>query len=139
DVFDTLTCKVREPGDLFHRRLAFVLRDEGGPQLDDAAAIIGDVDGQTNGAIQERTLQRLLDPPRGVGAEAETPQMVELVCGAEETEVALLNQIEKRHPPAEVLSREEHDQAKIARHEPSFGSLDVRLCFFDLGPGLAIA
>jgi hypothetical protein len=64
----------------------------------------------------------LADPPRGVGGELEAAGVVELHDRAHEPEVALLDEVEHRHPAAVVAARDRDDQAKVRRGQPVAGS-----------------
>ena len=55
----------------------------------------------------------LADPPRGVGGELEALRVVELLDRPHQAEVALLDQVEEQHPPADVALGDRHDQAQV--------------------------
>src|SRR5262249_32248692 len=71
----------------------------------------GDADGL--GRVHQGALDRLLDPVGGVGAEARPHLRVEALDGAEQTEVALLNQVLKAESLAGVTAGDVHDQAEV--------------------------
>ena len=61
-------------------------------------------DADRAGAVGDGAPDRLADPPRGVGRELEAAAMVELLDGAHEAEVALLDEIEQRQPAGLVAA-----------------------------------
>ena len=56
---------------------------------------------------------RLPDPPRGIRRELEAAPVVELVDGAHETDVALLDQVQERKPSVHVLLGHRDDEAQV--------------------------
>src|SRR5207237_7084016 len=56
---------------------------------------------------------RLADPPRRVRRELVTLAVVELLDGADETDVPLLDQVEEAHAAADVFLRDGHDKTKV--------------------------
>ena len=64
---------------------------------------------------------RLTDPPGRVCAEFVSFGVVKFVDSAQETDIALLNQIEKADPPAYVPLRDTNDQPQIGARQ-IFGS-----------------
>ena len=81
--------------------------------LDGAREVDGEADHLA--LIGERAAERMTNPPRRVGAEAQAAPMVELVDRAKETEVALLDQIDERH--AAIATRERDDDAQVRLDE----------------------
>src|SRR6185295_6518909 len=86
----------------------------------------------------QRALKRLLDPPRGVRAEAEASTMVELLRRAKKADVAFLNEVEEGNAAAEILAREEHHQTKVAREQAIACALELRLRVLDCENGLCV-
>ena len=68
----------------------------------DRAALVGD-----------RAGDRLANPPCGIGAELESPVVVELVGGLHQADVAFLDQIEEREAAAAVLLGDGYDQPQV--------------------------
>src|SRR5690606_15495018 len=70
----------------------------------EALAPLGHPEGHAHRLRVPRDLARdgLTDPPRGVGREARADAMVELVDGAHEAEVALLDEVRERHARAAI-------------------------------------
>ena len=64
---------------------------------------------------------RLADPPGRVGRELEAAPVVELLDGADEPQVALLDEVEERHASAHVPARDRHDQAQVRLGELALG------------------
>jgi hypothetical protein len=56
---------------------------------------------------------RLLDPPRGVRGETDISRSVELLRGLDETDIALLDEIEKRHVGCHERAGYFNDQSEI--------------------------
>src|SRR5262249_18633585 len=75
--------------------------------------------------IGDRTRDRLTDPPRRVRRELEALRVVELLDGADQPEVALLHEIEERHPPADVPLGDRDDEAEVRLGELALGELTV--------------
>src|SRR5207302_10402161 len=65
--------------------------------------------------VRKRTSDRLPDPPGGVSRELEAPAVVELLGRADETERALLDQVEKRKPlvPVTLGDRDHQPQVRL--------------------------
>src|ERR1019366_4790039 len=92
-----------DPGDrrdLLRRRLTAQRRDQLALGAADLVELLDDVDGDADRArlVSKRTGDRLADPPGRVGRELEAPAIVELLRRTDQTDVALLDQIEKRQP-----------------------------------------
>src|SRR5262249_31630934 len=62
--------------------------------------------------LRDRAADRLADPPRRVRRELEATLVVELLDGADQTRVALLDQVEHRHPGAYGTTRDGDHQAR---------------------------
>src|SRR5450759_2114611 len=58
------------------------------------------------------------NPPDGVRDELDASGPIELLRGANETEVALIDQVGKRDPLVLELLRDRHDEAKIRADQP---------------------
>src|SRR3954451_752908 len=91
----------RETGflrDLEDGRIAVELLSQSAPRAGDAAHLVGDVDGEPDRAalLGERARDRLADPPRRVRRELVAEGVVEFLDGADQAEVALLNEVEQR-------------------------------------------
>src|SRR5450830_217128 len=64
---------------------------------------------------------RLADPPGGVGAELVAFAVVELLDGADEAEVAFLDEIQEQHASAHVALGDGHDEAQVGLDELALG------------------
>ena len=95
------------------------------PLLLEPREVVGRVDGQADGAarVGDAALDRLTDPPGGVGGELEALAPVELLDGVDEAEVALLHEVEERHARRLVALGDRHDQAEVRLHELTLGVL----------------
>ena len=65
----------------------------------------------------------LTDPPRGVGGELVALRVVELLDGLDQTEVALLDEVEKQHAAADVALGDRHDQTQVCLGHAALGLL----------------
>ena len=90
-----------------------------------AAHLLGDVDGQTDRAalVGERARHGLADPPGRVRRELVAHLVVELLDGADEPEVALLDQVEERHAGLRVVARDRHHEPEVALDQATLGAL----------------
>jgi hypothetical protein len=78
----------------------------------------------------------LVNPPTGIGAEAEAEPMVKLLHRTHEADIALLHQVEQRQAAVEVFLRDGHHQAQIGGHHGDFGLLPHRLPMLEFFPHL---
>src|ERR671923_2595191 len=69
----------------------------------------------------------LPNPPRGVRRELEALRVVELLHGADQAEVPLLDQVEEEHPPADVPFGDRHDEAEVRLDQLLLGQLAIPL------------
>ena len=76
------------------------------------------------GGIDQRSLDRLLDPIAGVGAEARAHGRVESFDRAQQAEVAFFDQVLQAQPFAGVAAGDIHHQPQIGAHHAIAG-LDV--------------
>jgi len=81
--------------------------------------------------VGERTGDRLADPPGGVGRELEAHLVVELLDRADQAEIALLNQVEKRYAGLGVVPGDRHHETEVALDQPPLGRLVAEV----LAPG----
>ena len=128
-----LHAKRRELGlhrDLVDRRVAVQLLTERTPGALDSPHLVGDMHGQPDrpALLGERPLHRLPNPPGRIGRELVAHRPVELLDGADEPEIALLDQIEERHVGARVVPRDRHDEPQIRLDQLLLGEL-VSLVF----------
>ena len=79
-----------------------------GQQLDHVG---GDADGL--GGVDQGALDRLLDPVAGVGAEARVHRRVEALDGAQQAEVAFLDEVLQAQALAGVAAGDVDDQAQV--------------------------
>ena len=114
-------------------RVAVQLLGEDAAAARDAAHLLGDVHGQTDrpALLGERARDGLANPPGRVGRELEAHLVVELLDGADQAEVALLDQVEERDAGLRVVPRDRHHEPEIALDQPSLR----RLVALVLAPG----
>ena len=115
DLADILGRHLELLGDLLREGLASEPLDELALDVNDLVELLDHVDRDPDrpGLVRDRARDGLSDPPRRVRGELEPLAVVELLDRADETERALLDQVEKREPPSEVPLRNRHDQAEI--------------------------
>ena len=101
--------------DLAEQRLAVQLLGQEPAGAHHAALLLGDVHRQADrpSLVSERAGDRLADPPGGVGRELVAHLPVELLDGAHQAQVALLDQVEERHARLRVVPGDRHDQAQV--------------------------
>ena len=101
--------------DLLDRRVAVQLLRQLAARALHAANLLGDVHGQADRAalVGERAGDRLADPPGRVRRKLVAHLVVELLDGADQADVALLDQIEQRHAGLRVVARDRHDEAQV--------------------------
>ncbi len=63
--------------------------------------------------VGQRTLDRLLDPPRGVRAQLAALGGIETLHGLHQADVAFGNQVEQRQAEVRVVMRDLDDQAQV--------------------------
>ncbi len=73
------------------------------------------------GGLSDAALDALADPPPGVGRELEAFAPIELSDGADQSEVAVLDQIHQRITGRLVLRGERDDEAQVPLHERAAG------------------
>src|SRR5438477_103467 len=75
------------------------------------------------GLPSRRTRDCLADPPRGVRRKLVAHPVVELLDGADQAEVPLLDEIEERHAGLRVVARDRHHEAQVALDQAALGLL----------------
>ena len=135
---DRVTAVLEQVGDLLHRdaglgrkflvagfatQLLMHLALDPGQFVD----LLDEMNGQPDGAalIGHAPGDRLADPPRGVGRELESLGVVELLHGADQSEVALLDQVEQRHAATRVALGQRHHQTQVGLEQVAPGRLTV--------------
>src|SRR6185369_6430392 len=83
--------------------------------------------------IGDRPADGLPDPPRRVGREAVAEPIVELLDGAHEADVPLLDEVEEREAALRVPFREAHDEPEIRLDEPGLRVLRLTFAVADRG------
>src|SRR5215471_11113179 len=71
--------------------------------------------------VRDRARDGLPDPPSRVGAQLVSAAVLKLFDAANETEIALLDEVEKLQTTIAVLLGNGDDQAKVCFHELSLG------------------
>ena len=94
-----------------------------GELVDDLDHVHRDADGAR--LVGHCAGDRLADPPRRVGRELEALGVVELLDGADEAEVALLDEVEELHAAAGVALGERDDQAQVGAEQVALRALSV--------------
>ena len=91
--------------------------------VDDLDHVDGDADGA--GLVGHGAGDGLADPPGGVGGELVALGVVELFDGADEAEVAFLDEVEEGHAAAGVALGEGDDQTQVRLQQVVLGPLAV--------------
>src|SRR3954468_11631611 len=84
---------------------------DAGELVDDLDHVHRDADGA--GLVGHRPGDRLPDPPRRVRGELVALGVVELLDGADQPEVALLDEVQEEHAPAGVALGQRDDEAQV--------------------------
>ena len=79
----------------------------------------GNTDG--TGLVGDGARNGLTDPPRGVRGELEALLVVELLDGADQAEVALLDQVQEQHAAPDVALGDGNDQTQVCTDERLLG------------------
>ena len=110
--------------DLLEGRLALKLGGQVGGHALDLAGLLGDVGGQADGAgrVVEPALDRLADPQRRVGGEAEALAVVELLRGADQADHALLDEVAHSEAEALVTAGDRDHQAQVGVDQQLLGA-----------------
>src|ERR1043166_8178713 len=105
--------------DLFVRRIAAELLEQRIGALADAMERAGAIQRDPNDArlFGQRLQNRLADPPHRVRDELDALRLVEFVSGANEAQVAFIDQVRERHALVLILFRHRHDEPQIRPHE----------------------
>ena len=88
--------------------------------------------------VGDRPGDRLADPPGGVGGELEALAIFELLDCPDQTQVALLDQVEERHPRVGVALGDAHHQTEVGLDEAAPGSLAGVTNFHELVAALVV-
>ena len=91
--------------------------------VDDLDHVHRDADGA--GLVGHGAGDGLADPPGGVGGELVALGVVELLDRADQAEVALLDQVQERHPAAGVALGQRHHQPQVGLQQVVLGALAV--------------
>src|SRR4051812_10258062 len=115
DRVDLLGIDARDLGDLVGRGLAPELGDELALGAADLVELLDHVHGDADRArlVRQGAGDRLADPPGRVGRELEALAVVELLRRADETEGALLDEVQERQALVAVVLGDRDDQAQV--------------------------
>ena len=121
----------RLQGDVLTGGLAAKFLDQLALDAQQAVDGLEDVDGDADGAglVGDGTADRLADPPGSVGAEFEAADGIKLGDGAQQADVAFLDQIQEAAAAANVAFGDADDQAQV-------GANNGRVGFFTAGMDL---
>src|SRR5262245_28093475 len=102
-------------GDLLRIRLAAEALHELPLDVNDLIQLLDHVNRDTDraGLVGDRSRDGLPDPPRRIRRELVALAVVELLDRADETEAALLDQVEEGEPAAEVALRDRDDEPEV--------------------------
>ena len=94
-----------------------------GELVDDLDHVHRDADGA--GLVSHRAGNGLANPPGGVGGELEALGVVELLHGADEAQVALLDEVQEEHAAARVALGQGDHQSQVGLQQVVLGPLAV--------------
>src|SRR5713226_1934570 len=114
-------------GNLFRRRLAAQVLQQTTADADQAVDRLYHVDGNTNraGLVGDSAGNRLANPPRRIGAELVALRVIEFLDRANQADVALLDQVQQTHAPANILFRYADDQAQVGLGQAALSLLTI--------------
>src|SRR3989339_1415992 len=129
DVPDFLDIHLHLHGQFLHGRLAAAFLGQAALRMGEFVDRLDHVHRNADGArlIGDGAGDRLADPPRGIRTEFESAVRIEFLNGAEEADIALLNQVEEREAAPDVLLGNGDNKT------------EVRLGQLLLGAGIALA
>ena len=92
------------------------------------------VEWQTNNtALLGNSLQNALtNPPYSIGNEFEASSLIELLCGLNQANVTLINQVSQRQSLMLILLCNRYHESKVCRHQLVLGALALRTTFANL-------
>ena len=105
-----------EFGHFFQGRLAAFVMDQVAIDVADLAHFFDHVHRHADGAalVGDGAADRLANPPRGVGREAEAAGVLELVDGPHQPRIAFLDQVQEAQAAIAVALGDRDDQAEVA-------------------------
>ena len=123
DLADAVGTHVHLGTDLLGGRVATQVLEKLALHADELVDGLDHVHGNTDGTglVGNRTRDGLTDPPRGVRGELKALLVVELLDGANQTEVALLDQVQEQHAAADIALGDGDDQAQVGADERLLG------------------
>ena len=106
----------QQVGNFFRRRLMVKLLGQFTSCTQVYVELLDHMNRQTDGSrlVHDGAFDGLADPPGCIGRETEPPLRIEFFHGANQAEVALLDQIEQRETTVDVTPSDLHDQAQVA-------------------------
>ena len=112
DLADAVGAHIHLGTDLLGGRVATQVLEELALHADELVDGLDHVHGDTDGTglVGNSACNGLTNPPRGVRGELEALLIVELLDGANQTEVALLDQIQEQHATANIALGDGDDQ-----------------------------
>ena len=102
-------------GDVIGARLVIGVRLQVALGAQHDVELLDHMDRQSDGArlVHDPALDALANPPGGIGRKAKPSLRVEFFDGVDQAEIALLDQIEQRHPAIGVVLGDVHHQAQV--------------------------
>ena len=123
DLADAVRGHLHLLADLLRSGLAPELLEQLALHADELVDRLDHVHGDADraGLVGDRAGDRLADPPRRVRRELEALGVVELLDGADQAEVALLDQVEEEHAAADVALGDRDDESQVGLDELLLG------------------
>src|SRR5215471_8507855 len=133
DLADLGDRHVHALGDLLRIRLAAELLHERARRARQLVDRFDHVDGDADrpGLVRDRARDRLADPPRRIGRELVAAAVLELLDRLHETDVALLDEVEKLEPAVRVLLGDRDDEAQVRDDQLVLGLVGLLLALAD--------
>ncbi len=127
DLTHLVRCEIHFLGDLLRARLTTEVLQELPLDADQLVDRLDHVHRDADGAclVGDGPGDRLPDPPGGVGGELVALGVVELLHRADQTEVALLDEVQEQHAAAHVALGDRHHQPQVRLDELALGDLPV--------------
>ena len=123
DLADAVGAHIHLGTDLLGGRVTTQVLEELALHADELVDGLDHVHGNTDGTglVGDGARNGLTDPPRGVRGELEALLVVELLDGADQAEVALLDQVQEQHAATDIALGDGDDQAQVSADERLLG------------------
>ena len=140
DLTDLVHRHFQTLGDLLGAGVVAVLMQQLAGNLLDLVDGLDHMNGDADGAglIGDGAGDCLTDPPCRIGGELEALGVVELLNSLDQTQIALLNQIQKLHAAADIALGDGNDQTQVCFAQALLGLLAIGAARLDLESQLSL-